>query len=905
MGAEVDVLVGKYDALHDKARRRHKEETARTTDEEACCTDTSRVRDLRTLCILGNAVINQTRQVNAKDVFSLDLQHSNGQRLTCQVELVFRDNTCVPNDRGDLLIRETGNRKNWLLFAPVSISDVSAGRGSLNDEIIVMIRGFYKGNEWHEFLCLTCNCNEQIQDWLEILGKDPVPPPLTRTQRLMIQQHSPSSPKTSDVPLGEQSLCHCSDPTSLYPSKPRFQEPTSPKTPSRYDGCQRSVHSSSTSPSAGGHASSSDLDAPAQEPYMQGPRSNEQSPNRPVSQGSETSAESDSTTVAPTVNKISQDHDLNYQQPRASTVVDEDDDVPPPPPAHKTFPSKQSAHLSRPVELPPKRLRRHGSSPLKHEYHPSDVSSEEESEEDYSDSENSDSSEEETETETETDTQTETASESESESDPSEDELDTEDASVIMPAISIKRLEPGPEEPHPGSHIQSQVGTALGTEMDSEVTGSSIAPEHSASQVKIPTYGDPNMEYLIKTIAKISYWSNRRAQWKDAVAEQCSIIVTPGLLEAYAIPPSVQTSRQTTDSDDDGNCPLIALDLTPLVMIRQSTVIDLEIRSPARSYSKLSNPDASIFRFRASSAPECATLYAAVHTGRMNNAKFKALEQEARFRTFGQQPREQPNGDDASTSTNRRSWFGRKNSYRAARAPSTIHSQSQSQSSSMSSGISASSFLRKLTGQGNSSFNIERSSVDKQGSPGGSMYTCSDRLRSPSISYAGSGRGTDGHLGMDKLRIRCHLLVSPTKWEDFGNCRLQIVRPPPGMKQELRAWHGLEKRIIVTSVPKKSILAVEGRGSGGGGDGGSSSMQANSPRVILDVVLGSGCFSRLGTRGICLNVWEEGRGEGSDVARAPETGMPGGKVTKWCFQCVNVAEANWIFRLVNQEVIIA
>ena len=895
MGAEVDDLVGKYDTLHDKARKRHKEETARITDEEACCTDTSRVRDLRTLRILGDAVIDRTRQVNAKDVFSLDLQHSNGQRLTCQVELVFRDNTRVQNDRGDLLIRETSNRKNWLLFAPVSMSDVSAGRGSLSDEVTVMIRGLHKGNEWHEILCLKCNCDEQIQDWLDILGTDPVPPPLARTQRFLVH-HSPSSPKTFDVPLGEQSLGHFFAPRSIAPSISPSQEPTGPKTSSRYDGHHLGVYRSSTSPSASSYASSSDLDTPTQESSTQGLRSKEKSPSRPVSQGSETSAESDSTTVGQTVKEIGRDHDLNYQQPRASTVVDEDD-VPPAPPAHKTFPSKQPAHLSPPVEIPPKRLRRHGSSPLKHEYRPSDVSSGEESEEDYDDTEDSDSSEEETGTETETETQTDTGSESES--DPIEDELDTEDGSVIMPAISIKGLEPGSEQSHLGSRVQSQVGTEIGTEMDSEVTGSSIAPEHSASQVKIPTYGDSNTEYLIKTTAVISYWSNKSAQWKDAVTERCSIMVTPGLLEAYPLPSSVPKSRQRTDRDDHGNCPLIALDLTPLVMIRQSTVIDLEIRSPARSYSKLNDPDAAIFRFRVSSAPECATLYAAVHTGRMNNAKFKALEEEARFRTFGHQPWEQSNGDDASTSTKRRSWFGRKNSYRAARAPSTMHSQSQS--ASMSSGISASSFLKRLTGRGNSSFNIERSSVDKQSSPGGSIYTCSDCPRSPSISHTGSGRGTDGPLGMDNLRIRCHLLVSPTKWEDFGNCRLQVVRPPPGMKQELRAWHGLEKRIIVTSMPKKSILTVEGWG---GSVDGSGNMEANSPRVILDVVLGSGCFSRLGTRGICLNVWEEGRGEGSDVARAPETGMPGGKVAKWCFQCVNVAEANWIFRLVNQEVII-
>ncbi len=332
-------------------------------------------------------------------------------------------------------------------------------------------------------------------------------------------------------------------------------------------------------------------------------------------------------------------------------------------------------------------------------------------------------------------------------------------------------------------------------------------------------------------------------------------------------------------------------------MIRQSTVIDLEIRSPVRSYSKYSKMDSSIFRFRALSPAEANMLYTAVHRSRMNNAKFRALEEEARFRSFGQQqqPADGDGGDNASgSSRRRRSWFGRKSSYRAStRAPS----QSQGSASS----VSASSFLKRLTGGGDLSFDIDKSSVDKQsragsaagggGGSGGaaSLYTSSASSsatppRSPSVSLAESSSRGIKVLGNNNLKIRCHLQISPSKWEDHGNCLLSISRPPPGVRQELRIFHGMEKRILVTAIPKKD---------------------ADKPLVVLDVVVGSGCFSRLAARGIVLNVWEDIRDENNRVGSVPKAGGMSGKVKKWCFQCSSAAEASWIYGLVAQEVMIS
>ena len=138
-------------------------------------------------------------------------------------------------------------------------------------------------------------------------------------------------------------------------------------------------------------------------------------------------------------------------------------------------------------------------------------------------------------------------------------------------------------------------------------------------------------------------------------------------------------------------------------------------------------------------------------------------------------------------------------------------------------------------------------------------------------------------MSPDNVPIRLHLLVSANKWEDYGNCRLQVRRPPEGWRQELRADHGLEKRITVSTVPKKKDP-----------EGG---------RIILDAVLGSGCFGSMGTRGIVCSVWEEMRDEYGNAGAIPGRSAPGGNVKKWCFQLGGVGNAGWLLALLHEEVV--
>jgi len=852
-----------WDALHEKARRRHREELARKTDEDANNTDTTRTRDLRNLAALDRVTIDQTRQVNAMDVFSLDLGHSNGQRLECQVELVFRDKPEDPKDAGDILIREHGSRgRSWLLFPPVLPADISARRGEGSRGLVAMIRGVHEGEEWYQLLHLIAEHEDSVAEWLDLLGTTPIPPSASSTA-LTVTNYSAPSPSAAefDVPVGERKAdkqpASPSNRMSFSPS-PTF-EPRSPKapTPSRYHQRNLSVPSTPTSSSPSKPRSPSLSQTPTQSTYHKNSR-------HPLPQ------------VPPEPSSRPLREDMRPDPAKlvraAPNTTPLREDGAPPPPVHRTLGSGRSPQINPPVELSSSgRVKRRTSSPLKHEYYPSDVSSDDS-----------------------------TSESSGTESDSSGDELEEDDVPDTLPAISIKK----PEMSTAGSVISE----------------CSLTPSNSASQAGgASQLRASTPEYVLKFVASISYWSNKRGTWKTLGEQACSIVITPGLIEAHPLNAShsaaahgadpLQSSGTSDTARDDVDAgaarPLIALDLTPLVMIRQSTVIDLEIRSPVRTYSRYNKIDGSIFRFRALSPSESTNLYMAVHRSRMNNAKFRALEEEARFRSFGQpQPAGEAGEDGGSSSSRRRrgGWFGRKSSYRAStRAP-----PSQSQGSSSS--VSASSFLKRLTGGGNLSFNIDRSSVDKQsragsssaGGGGGSrgaasLYTSGSSSygttppRAPSVSMAESGvsrgvRQAAAAPGSDNLRIRCHLQISPSKWEDHGNCLLTIARPPPGVRQELAIYHGMEKRVIVTSIPTR---------------------EGEKAVVVLDVVVGSGCFSRLAARGIVLNVWEDLRDENNNVGAVPRAGGVSGKVKKWCFQCSSTAEASWIHGLVAQEVMIA
>lgn len=819
------MLLEKFEKLQEKARRRHREETARKEDEEANNTDVTRTRDLRNLAAADNIKIDQSRQVNAKDIFMLDLKHSSGQRLECRVEVIFRDNVKVPSDPGDILIRETGaGGRSWLLFPPIPKQRISARRGEGHGELTVMVRGTHQYRDWTELLTLSTDDEGQVVDWLEIFTSDPMPPTLrAHLESPMRAAAPPDSPlrAETDIPVGARKL--------QKQPPPDDSEPRTPTTPSRYH--KRNPDVVVTPP-----AESPDK-TPTQDSYHRHSLHN----GLPPPQFGEQSPPSRDPTK------------LIKSAPNSTPFRD---DGAPPPPVHRTLGPKSPPSLSPPVDIGrPGPLKRRGSSPLKHEYHPSDISS-------ASSAASTDESD-------------------LSDSDSSSDELEDSDVPDTLPAISIK-------------------GKKIPSPRDSVVSDNSLSPSNSASQGGLVGTQQSIVDFSIKAVASISYWSNKLGTWKDVSTESCSIVITPGLIEAFALVGPHHTQEDGTDR------PLIALDLTPNVLVRTSNSVDIEIRSPVRSHSVLNKIDGAYFRFRSMSIGDSAALYDALHKGKMNNAKFNAIQEVNRFRSFGQQGNNE-NGEtsgsgDGSTSSRRRNWFGRKNSYRAsARAPS--------ESQGSSSGVSASSFLKRLTGGGNLSFNIDKSTVDKQSRPGsvggngnltppgpGSLYSSSAsssarggataHMRSPSVSLADTAHSkAHGYLSPeDGIPIRLYYSVPYTnKWEDRGNCNLKILRPPPGMHQELAVYHGMEKRVKVT----KLMTGKEGE---------------EEELILVDVVLGSGCFSKLGGKGVIVKVWEDIRDKHGNVGYAPASGGVSGKTRTWCFQTKTAAEAAWVGSFLTQEV---
>ncbi|KAK4163521.1 hypothetical protein QBC43DRAFT_56541 [Cladorrhinum sp. PSN259] len=818
--SETQHLLSVFEGLQEKSRTRHREENARMTDEDANNTDTTRARDLRTLLPLEGICIDRTRQVASLDVFALDLNHSNGQRLECQIEIIHRDIPGAPAHLGDILVREVGNNaRSWLLFPPVPMPYISARRSDSDQAMVVMIRGTHNGIEWYELLNMSTANKEQIDFWLEVLGSNPVPPMTRRrpTSTVMLVGSS-SKPDSHEIPVGERK------PSSDSSDSER------PRSPSRYR-----------------------------------PRSSQGSPS-PVS------AQNVSPDRLPNRSSFPQYHGLedrtNNRAPPNSTPFREDGA--PPPPIHRTL-SQSSNKLAPPVDLKAPPIKRRGSSPLKHEYHPSDVSSDD----------------------------TGSMSEDSESSEPSSDDLDENEVPDTIPGYSLRK-------------------PAMMT-AESVVSDTSITPSHSASQVGRATHdGQRQPERPTqKFVAKVSYWSSKKGQWKDLVgANSTSIWVHPGCMEvhqlnehhtihqAYPLQSSGTSEVDNATKDAGSILPLVGLVLTPVVMIRRSTALDLEVRTLASPESRIKT-DSGMFRFRTATQEDGQALYEAVHLSRLNNARYIQLAEEARFKSFGQTPTEGGEGSADGSSSRRRGWglgLGRKNSYRAStRAPPSVSQ------GSMSTTVSAGSFLRRLMGGLNNSFNIEESTVDKRssrmggGTTGYSLHTTSADSsgegggNTPPRSVSLSGSGSRWTNGLSKpfspdqpLEIRCHLNVQNNRWLDKGDCILHITRPPPGVKQELQLYHGLEKRVIVTKQTKSKKNA-EGE-------------EENKPVILLDAVLGSKCFSMLGRKGVMCSVWEQLRDEDGNVGVAPANGALSGKVTKWCFQCKNFQQAEWIMKMVTAEV---
>src|SRR5438045_691133 len=195
-------------------------------------------------------------------------------------------------------------------------------------------------------------------------------------------------------------------------------------------------------------------------------------------------------------------------------------------------------------------------------------------------------------------------------------------------------------------------------------------------------------------------WSDQGV-WESLHPDECSIVISPGLIEAYEMSEAHSGSgpgaadRSTPGSDSASiptgasssvttdTRPLVAFELTPLVPLRRGTALDISIRSPPTERSKIKTSSNVMFRSR--NTEECEGLYAMINHARIHNPTYIAL-QNARpsyqppvtFNTGGGFGRHSSRGSRSKSG----SWFGfgsigRKSSYRASSAPMSIGGASE------------------------------------------------------------------------------------------------------------------------------------------------------------------------------------------------------------------------------------
>ncbi|TVY59074.1 hypothetical protein LSUE1_G010241, partial [Lachnellula suecica] len=605
----------KYHDLLQASRQRHKEENARLEDNRANNTDTTKARDLKTLAPAEGTTIDRSRQVQARDLFLLDLPHTSGNRITSHIELFFRDKS--GGDLGDILICETDS-KPFLLFPPIAKENISARSGDKPGQLVIMIRGEISS----EVLTLDAEEPEAAPEWIEILGTEPVPPAIRTDADLVDHVTSISSApagkneffmsgglNTDDIqiPIGEKIRMRGDESAATPKDRRRVSRRRTPPidlpepiveesvveeevrdlndamnkaglgTPKRPRAAR--YHGKPTSPRPTTPGSQQTTPTQSRD-SLQDPQSPQgcfeaNLPHIPKVRSSSTPE--DVTTPV----KASLRADLDPVKQRSQSAVSSREEEAPPPPAHK-LPLSPSTLKKAPVldASTPRATNRRSSSPLKHEYQPSISGASDSSE--GSDSDDSDSY-----------------------SSSEDDELELQDVPISVPnAVYPQRVSPK------GSIYSLQ--------------NSTIAPSQSASQAPYngPGPAIATSENVDKyTVVGCSYW-NDKGYWVDLYPNPCSLHIGPGWLKVFELAtPNSSDSRRSEK-------PLIVQVLTPIVTLAGHT-LDIQVRSPLTADSKLHCKSAHI-RYRMLTPTDTSRIYNALKESRMRNMFYNAMQEERR-----------------------------------------------------------------------------------------------------------------------------------------------------------------------------------------------------------------------------------------------------------------------------------
>jgi hypothetical protein len=921
-------LGDRYYELVQDARQRNNDERARLEDEAAANIDPTRARDPRSLAPLAGVSIDPTRSVRARDYFDMDLTHSSGQQLRCRIEMILRDDAPDRGTSSDILFCEVSIAGRWLLFPPMQASHVSARPGDKDGEIVVMVRGMLAGaKEWREIMLLKSDDDGAVSEWLDMLSAKPVPPKLMKTSsfnelrgahtsgelRDAPSVYRPPSPSEVDVPLGERASSAAQQwdgsevnstigdipPPTLrrarakrYRSTPPSPAPTEDSyervhsranriaEQERYSADESSIYdrpwhnqqrpkSSYTSSRSDWNAPGSAVSTPKKDYSVWMPSSqpcsddsdSADSEERPVRQLSRPGMHRRTSSVPsmdmPTIPKL-----RKRSEPDARQLA-ERIDSPIEPPEPRSAPSKLLKRRTPSKEDPKKagttpapiktssglrshfpsftpaflKRNRRPSSPLKHEYEPSTAT------ESLSDSDLSDFSDDRSVT-----------SESSADEDPEDPAISTIGDLKDFRNPETFRLRAAPKS------IPS-------------LAGDSVGPSDSASQGPYRHVPPPSTQPA-RTVATVSGWTDKGA-WEQLHPQECCIIVTPGLIEAFDLT-QASTAMAASDVGDavtpsqKSVRPIVGLELTPLVPLRRGTALDISIRSPPTESSlvKISNQ----IQFRSRSPEECGKLYNLINRARIDNPTYIAL-QNARGPVATSNWAEIMDKRNATRTSSSSSWLrlgSKKSSTYRSSGPRTVSvAATESSIGTMNTAFSA---LRRFSGS-NRLFNIAKSTLTSRE---GTRSTYSDSLSSGAATPIPIDPSMGTPLGITNAKIRLYVRESMTKWRDMGSARLTVMLPPrqepAGMAANPRKT-GMEKRILVCGKSKGETL--------------------------LDVTLGEQCFERVARTGIAISVWEEAVGPNGEGRVAATGGVASGNSKIYMVQMKSVSCAALLYPAVG------
>ncbi|KAF2119987.1 hypothetical protein BDV96DRAFT_486321 [Lophiotrema nucula] len=539
-------------------------------------------------------------------------------------------------------------------------------------------------------------------------------------------------------------------------------------------------------------------------------------------------------------------------KPTEEPSLKQDDDGPPPVPPHRssspatpvTLKTSQTPVFS--PTLPGNKTKRRSSSPLKHEYEPSTAS------EPSSDSEEGSGEEEVSFT-----------------SDSSEDELEDD---VPMPLMPLGQPKQFPKVSPPASIYTLPNGT--------------ISPSQSASNSPYRAVPQDSSK-ASKAIASIFSWSDS-GRWDSLHPGDCSIVVTPGKLEVFELS-AAHSKSLMADRDEiiqpGRKAPLVAVELTPLVLLRKSTAIDISFRSPPTDESRIKCGNQIMLRSRDPS--ECSELYAMINHSRINNPTYIAL-QNARG-PYGQtswaevMDRQNAARSNAGSSGG---WFGgtlgrrssyRKTSTRAASISAATESSVGTMNTALRSALGRFNFGR------NGRFNIRSSTLGSRSN--NSFDTGSSGSGTSTPPMVEPGRAVGAPAGITNTKCRLYERDSfSSRWRDMGAARLTIMLPDLSIQQSgVRQGKGSpgmrdpsqEKRIVVVGKSKGETL--------------------------LDATLGESCFERVARLGVAVSVWEDIVGPTGMVGTVGATGGVGGaKARVFMIQMKSERECAYSFSLLGK-----